>query len=146
MRMKQVFLLSIVCLSGCQEGVDVKKEWIDMLSTNGISVVFAMFCIFIIVPAIGLTIWKIMHWIGKRIDKLLDAHYVWMDRLVSSNEEMSEAMHPLVEKISNFVDAEPVWHQRKFDKLTHMHDDIKTTHTKVTELHNCLVHRKTNND
>lgn len=142
----RILYLSLICLPfiiGCQ---DVKKEWIDMLSTNGLAVVFAMFCIFVALPSFGLTAWKTIHWIGTRLDKLLDQHTIWMNSLVQSNRQMAECMVPLVDKLDRLLEDESNETGERYKKLGEMHHDIRNTHTKVDEIHRLVIIRKKQNE
>lgn len=135
--MKYLSLIPLLVLSGCSSA-SVGPEWVDMLSTNGIAVVFAMFCIFVILPAIGFTLWRAFSWISKRVDKLIDAHYVWMERLVTSNEEINlkiAPLHTLVESLHNLTESESIWHRTKFEKLIDMHNDIEIAAKEIKEIH-----------
>lgn len=134
-KMGVVSSLCILC-TGCQ---DVKQEWIMMLSNNGLAIVFAMFCMFVVTPAIGVVLWRGCTWVSTRGDKLLDRHSKWMDELVESNKRVAECMAPLVEKLDKLTESEPQWHQKKYDKLQLIHEDIKQTHSKLDEVHKTVV-------
>jgi hypothetical protein len=134
---KYFLLLFLLTLSGCSTAT-VGEEWVNLLSTNGLAVVFAMFCIFVILPAVGCTLWRMTTWIGKRVDKLVDAHYGWMERLVASNEEINlkiAPLHSLVESLHNLTETESVWHRTKFEKLMDMHNDIEIAAKEIKEIH-----------
>jgi len=139
MKTKSVIILLcclLLTISGCQP---VDQQWITMLSNNGLAIVFAMFCIFVVFPAVGFGIWQGCKWLGNRGDKLLDQHTKWMSELVESNKKMSECLSPLVEKIDKLVESEPVWNQKKFDKLQIIHEDIRNSHNKLDDIHKAVV-------
>ena len=126
----------VLTISGCQP---VDQQWIGMLSNNGLAIVFAMFCIFVISPAVGFAVWQGCRWLGSRGDKLLDQHTKWMAELVDSNKKMAECLSPLVDKLDKLVESEPVWHQKKFEKLQIIHEDIKHSHNKLDDIHKAVV-------
>ena len=139
MRTQRVIILLcclVLTLSGCQP---IDEQWMSMLSNNGLAIVFAMFCIFVVAPSIGFGVWQGCKWLGSRGDKLLDQHAEWMGELVESNRKMAECMRPLVEKLDKVVESEPTWHQKKFDKLQIIHEDIRTSHNKLDDIHKAVV-------
>lgn len=140
--MKKILYLIPFCLLGCQ---DVKQEWVKMLSSEGLAIVFAMVCMFVFAPAIGYGIYNICCWMGKRVDGLLDSHKEWMERLVKSNEIAAQSLGPLTKSVEHLVEIEPVWHQNKFAKLQLIHDDLKIASTKVDEIHKIVLIDKIKN-
>lgn len=127
---------TILFLSGCR---DVKQEWVDMLSKDGIAIVFAMFCMFVVAPAIGFAIWRMFGWLAIRVETVIKEHTSFTKSVSKSYEAISDCLIILTEKVGSIVDNEPVWHVEDSQK-------IKDIHSKMSEIHSLVIKRKNNHD
>lgn len=91
--MKSRFTLAIytflIFISGCNKPA-IDKEWLQLLSNDGLAVMFSVFVIFVILPSIGLFIWKCTSWAGKRIDKVIDRHTTFLDEMSELNRQIAK--------------------------------------------------------
>lgn len=134
-------LLPFLCI-GCS---DVKPEWLEMLSTNGVAVVFAMFCMFIVAPAVGIGIWRAGAWFANRAETLIQEHVQFTNSISRSYKAISECLVLLVEKVESLNANEPMWYRYNTEILKNIKSDIEQTHNKMSEIHNLIIKKRSNN-
>lgn len=138
-----IILLSLPFLFvGCS---DVKPEWLEMLSTNGVAVVFAMFCMFIVAPAVGMGIWRAGAWFANRAETLIQEHVQFTNSISKSYKAISECLVLLVEKVDSLHTNEPMWYRYNAETLKSIKNDIKDTNTKMSEIHSLVIKKKSGN-